>query len=226
MEEKMSYSFEMSFKEIKKEKLVDYMYENIGVCMDNFTEIIRANILYAPSLQIGNVFLPEDKKLYTKGWAEADKNWLYSLFMINFVYWEEKSLLGICGCIPNVLKNELVTIYFQNSTDQDYEYEQWKGLSCFQSDIEQIKKMGCHDLIEYYNKNGYHYIEDDLNDLDYHRKSLVYDRIFSSLDLDNWLYGRNGNYKRFAMNGITSQEILFKMLTILRKELIMNNVKL
>ena len=33
MEEKMSYSFEMSFKEIKKEKLVDYMYENIGVCM-------------------------------------------------------------------------------------------------------------------------------------------------------------------------------------------------
>ena len=216
----MSYSFTMSFKEIEKEKLLDYISEITNICINNSKEIIKENIWYVPSLRIGNIFFSEDKELYTKCWAEADKNWLYSLFVINFVYWEDKNLLGICGCIPNVVKRELNTIYFQNSTDQDYDYNEWRGLSCFQSDIEKIKNMNRYEVLEYYNKNGDNYSENDLLDLDYHKKSLVYDMVFRKLDLYNWLYGKSGKFKRFSMSSITSQECLIKLFMILKAELV------
>ena len=56
MEEKMSYSFTMSFKEIEKEKLLDYISEITNICINNSKEIIKENIWYVPSLRIGNIF--------------------------------------------------------------------------------------------------------------------------------------------------------------------------
>ena len=40
----MSYSFTMSFKEIEKEKLLDYISEITNICINNSKEIIKENI--------------------------------------------------------------------------------------------------------------------------------------------------------------------------------------
>ena len=41
---------------------------------------------------------------------------------------------------------------------------------------------------------------------DYVRRSAVYKSIFNVLDLDNWLYERDGHFERIRMSGLTSVE--------------------
>ena len=43
-------------------------------------------------------------------------------------------------------------------------------------------------------------------DSGYARRSAVYAAIFGTLDLSNWLYGRDGRFERIRMSGLTSQE--------------------
>ena len=46
----------------------------------------------------------------------------------------------------------------------------------------------------------------DCDDEGYARRSAVYAAIFGTLDLSNWLYGRDGRFERIRMSGLTSQE--------------------
>ena len=51
----------------------------------------------------------------------ADDNWLYEIFNFRFVYWEKEKLLAVLGeKFPQEAKDLMdVSIYFQNSTDQN-----------------------------------------------------------------------------------------------------------
>lgn len=127
--------------------------------------------------------------------------WVQDIFQIRFVYWPQHKLLALCG---DDYPKEVTDLFgssvgFQNCTDQDYELDAWdSNISIFRACIEGISKAGDETI-----KSILGYEPDDE---DYGRRSAVYQSIFKVLDLDNWLYGRDGCFTRIKMSGLTSSE--------------------
>ena len=125
--------------------------------------------------------------------------WIQDIFQLRFVYWEQYNLLSLCGDDYPCVVTDLFGphIGFQNSTDQDYELSTWDAnIPLFQRIISETPKDG-NTLFEDCDDNlpeGYAY------------RSSVYQKIFKTLDLDNWLYGRDEPFERIRMTGLTSME--------------------
>lgn len=125
--------------------------------------------------------------------------WIQDIFQLRFVYWAQYHLLALCGDdYPDAVTNLFgPSVGFQNSTDQDYELSTWDvNIPLFQIIISKTPKEGgplfedCDDGLP----EGYAY------------RSTVYHEIFDALDLNNWLYGRDGQFERIRMSGLTSTE--------------------
>lgn len=127
------------------------------------------------------------------------------VFQIRFVYWPQHKLLAMCGDnYPKAVESLFgPQINFQNATDQDYEIDTWdQNIPIFGAIIDGISKAGDETI-----RSLLGYDEDEtFSDEDYARRSAVYKAIFKALDLDNWLYGRDGQFERIKMSGLTSQE--------------------
>ena len=202
----MSYWFKMHFKEIKETDVLDYCIQLANGCKQNSEEILKKNIFYIPSIRFDMDILL-DKSEYRRTWQEADRNWLYILFSIKFVYWADKKLLGIVGNIPESVERSLKTIEFQNSADQDYEYECWQGINYFNKIVRIFRNADAGSIAAQseYSK------EDIIEDIDYYRKSAIYKEIYDSLELDFWLYNEPGNFKVFSIQAINNTEEYFKL---------------
>lgn len=120
--------------------------------------------------------------LYTELDDARDKEWLYSVMMIKFVYWKKYNLLGVVGSGPDGWHS----VGFQNSCDQDYEFSEWPKLKFFKDIISEITNMSDAEIIEAENLD-----EDD--DVDYWRRSRVYSQVFKKLGLNEWLYSRDND---------------------------------
>ncbi|MBQ8567302.1 MAG: hypothetical protein IJ445_06960 [Clostridia bacterium] len=80
-----------------------------------------------------------------------------------------------------------MTCHFQNSCDQDYDFEDWKGVPYFEFIAEKWKNATDSEVIEHYrNDRGYDYDEEYASDLDYYRRSFAYDEIWSMCE--SYLY--------------------------------------
>lgn len=167
-------------------------------------EIIKKNIYYIPSIRLcANVDTDLD---YKANWREADRNWLYHLFSIHIVYWEKYNLLGVIGEIPENINKELVTIEFQNSTDQNYDYNEWSGISYFENVVKRLEHADANMV------SSYGYDIDDINkDIDYFRKTAVYSTIHKELDIHNWLWKREGNFRTFSLQSINDDSTFFSL---------------
>ena len=109
--------------------------------------------------------------------------WIQDIFQLRFVYWAQYNLLALCGDdYPDVVINLFGTsIEFQNSNDQDYELSTWdSNIPLFQKIISETPEDG-GSLFED--------IDDNLPE-GYAYRSAVYHEIFNTLELSNWLYGR------------------------------------
>lgn len=135
---------------------------------------------------------------------------VHRLMEVRFVYWEKENLLGVFGgwCTDEILKaNEFSVVSFQNSCDQDYEFDTWPEFPYFQSVIESVKALNAADLPRLKEM-----IEDEGEDIDleyaedYARRTAVYERVFSDLDIDAILYDNDPSPEIFIMNASTSQE--------------------
>ena len=51
--------------------------------------------------------------------------------------------------------------------------------------------------------------EENGEDIDYFRRSMAYDRIFSELGLKSWEYEVAGKFQQFSMNALTSSRDIF-----------------
>ena len=102
-----------------------------------------------------------------------------------------------------------MSIYFQNSTDQNYDFQEWLegNIPFFKEHVETITNMPQSKLFDICKD----YLDED-TDLSnpeielYMRQSLLYQRIFSALELQSWLYADDSKkdvpYIQFALNGI------------------------
>ena len=207
----MSYCFEMSFKEIKKEDVLDYCISFSEYCKKHAKSIIEENKYYIPSIKRNLEKL--DKKAYaSSSWRIADRYWLHKLFDTRFVYWPEKEILGIARSIPKEFDDNLTNVYFQNSSDQDYDFEIWKGISYFENIVEKYRDADIETLRAYFD-------DSDINDedLDYYRKSFIYKKIYEEMELDNWLWEKGGNFKVFTLNAFNQNDEEWDFYPILEK---------
>lgn len=210
----MSYYFGMYFVECEPENVLDKCLSVLKTIMNNAEDIIKDELHYAPSKKHKDLIDANIAKRY-------DEAWLYQVFNFPFVYWSEYKLLGLSGYdYPKEVEEEFTLhVEFQNGTDQNYEYSTWEGISCFDKWVQESKTISIPDMVAAFGEYSY-YDEEELNqdkDMElYSRQSLVYETVYKNLDLDNWLYGRDGNFKIITLNGIPNSETLFELSLQLR----------
>lgn len=215
----MSYGFEMYFKQVKsKEEAFDFAMSIMKNIFENAEERIKNARFYIPSY-------PEMKENRT-----TDEYWLYSVFTESFTYWEKENLLGMFGVtLPkSTIKMFDASVYFQDSTDQDYDLETWDdNILYFKKIIDTVSGMSKDDLLNvimerwgYDKENEVELLEMKENiekDPEYYRNSAIYSIIFDELDLELWMDDENESDKfiRFNLCAINGADSYFRLRTIL-----------
>ena len=204
----MSYAFGMYFKEISQVNVLPFVDQVCGELANSSKEYIERNGFYIPSLR----YKSEDKRI--------DDYWLNTLFEISFVYWPEKQLLGLCGYeYPSNVKEMFSSfVYFQNSTDRDYNYAEWPAAYVFQKHVHDSVVMDKKSIIQKYmsvndcdSKEAKEFYDTDPH---YFRRALVYDSVYKDLALDDWLWGKdNPSFIRFTVQSINDDKKKFKTQT-------------
>lgn len=147
---------------------------------------------------------------------EILSGYLSKIFTVKFVYWPENKLLGISGRDWPDEAQALFPfiVYFQNSTDQDYEYETWDDrIPFFAEKKAAVMALSNKEVLQQEKKWGV--------DIDYHRKSLLYRKIVDELELMGWLYGSEGNkFTRLTLNAIETSEMMMYLEMYSRKILL------
>lgn len=217
----MSYAFNMSFATAANEKEAFVLARRyVEKCMEekNAKKIIEDNDLYIPSSRFDTI--GEE----ARGIANfADKYWLESLFKFRFLYWPKYELLSIVG--GNLINDPTfpMTMYFQNSTDQDYDFQEWLegNIPFFKEHVEFIQNIPfirlmdtCKDWFD----DGVDFSDPKIEA--YMRQSLLYNRIFSALELKSWLYAddseKETSYIQFALSGIQDMYEASELYTMLK----------
>jgi hypothetical protein len=206
----MSYGFDMSFCKIDDEAKVLQKMDDFIQWLNKpavAKEHISRYITYSPAYKVINN--PEAES--ASGVMIDTKNWLRRIFTAEFIYWPEHKLLALAGEWPLSMTEGNKTaengvfdknIYFQNSTDKDYELSTWSTLpesvigSLLTEPVTQRK------AIEYIDFDADEYTEEELSAPadEYIFRIYVYQNIFDRLSLDEWLYGDNPTaFKRYKL---------------------------
>lgn len=219
----MSYAFGMFFKQIKQEDLLSFIDKVQAEMRNHAKEWIDYNKYYAPSVRLFTLHSDEFK--FAK--AYLDEYWLNTLFTSRFIYWPDYDLLGVSGYkLPGEIENWFDGHFsFQNSSDQDYDYETWpKGIRQFKARIDRIKNADDSTLYECIDKYmGDYSIEEIKADPEYFKKVCIYDMIYEDLQLNDWLYNHdNPAFYQLSINAINDdgQRIRYNAIlgNILKKE--------
>lgn len=202
----MSYGFDMAFAHTADEKAAFCLARSyVDKCTkkENARKFIEDNTIYIPSIRYSHI------EEATNMAEVADRYWLETLFKFRFLYWPKYRLLGLVG--SNRIDDPAfpMSIYFQNSTDQNYDFQEWLegNIPFFKEHVETITNIPQSKLFDICKD----YLDED-TDLSnpeielYMRQSLLYQRIFSALELQSWLYADDSKkdvpYIQFALSGI------------------------
>lgn len=179
----MSYSCSISFKTIKEGEVYSFFQVFKKEVNAKFCEIANDNKTWLPSIRYDYRYrdLPEDVR------DEIDRAWAHnSMFKYRWFYLPEHQLLGVFGIEECVKPLFDLTVYFQNSCDQDYEFEEWKGIPIFESIAEKWATASTEAVAKKYKESGWG--EDfEESEADYYRRTFAYDEIWAMCSeyLDN-----------------------------------------
>ena len=204
----MSFSFGMFFKEISQADVLPFVNEVCNELANHTNEFIEQSKYCIPSFR--------DEELSDK----TDWYWLNTLFEIQFVYWPEKELIGLCGNdYPGKIKDMFSGhVLFQNSTDQDYAYDVWPQINLFQKHVYESVTLDKESIMKKYADVNNDYSEEELKECfgsdyssNYYRRTLVFDAVYKELALDDWLWGKdNPSFIKFTVQALNNDEAKFK----------------
>ena len=219
----MSYYFDMFFWSASSlSTAMKKAQEVVAACCTTecMRQTLEDNIYYAPSIRmLANV---ENWRMA----VQADSTWLYRLFTFRFVYWKEHNLLGMVGTLPKNGPKATGAVYFQNSCDQDYDLKTWpakipffkKRTKKFASLLDMSPKDAFDALLQekFIDEESIQDIvnEDGCNsdNAQYYVLSALYKDIFGTLQLDDWLWGKeNDAFQRFSLCGIHTIEQQYEL---------------
>lgn len=204
----MSYGFDMGFAQansLQEAMAIALEYTQFQMTEKNIRKTIRDNRYYIPSVRTGYIADEESKNRRTDVLADtADRYWLEALFTFRFLYWEEHKLLGIVMMPPeNASEKWPLSVYFQNSCDQDYPLSDWKegNIPFFANAAAKAENYTAEEI-----RAKFDYEIEDEN-LEYYRRNTCYNDIFEALALEPWLYNHCTDvpFVTFAFQGIQSE---------------------
>lgn len=228
----MSYGFNLYFKQVKnKKEAFDIALKFVNICFNYSKEYLDNFTYHIPSKRtISEKKLtemledhPKTKDIvwrFGKALDMADDNWLYEIFNFRFVYWEKEKLLAVLGeKFPQEAKDLMdVSIYFQNSTDQNYELSEWgTKIKVFNKIIRKFRRISKQKLLKITKERCDWLDESDderiLKNCEYYKLTAIYDGIYETLHLNNWLWDNEDDYFiRFSLCAIDSIEKKYKVL--------------
>lgn len=167
----MSYSATICFKTIKYKELYKFFGSLKAFCKVNFDQIAKDNFIFMPTIDREHML--EQDSQYAK--QQLDRAWMRdSVFTFRFFYLPQHNLLGMFN-IPTIARRLFdATYFFQNSTDQDYDYDYWRGVPLFESIAEKWKNATDEQVI------AAHKCPEEMESerFDYYRKTFAYDEIW------------------------------------------------
>lgn len=207
----MSYGCDVSFKKVNS---FTEMNEFISVLKEKARDpkvvagIVDDNKYYIPlnrphsSCYVEGELTDELKK---ELWDNIElEYWISHLFTFRWCYIDyidsyEVGYLAMFG-IPDQLLSEFDgTVYFQNSTDQDYDRTEWSGLEAFEQIYDSWFEVPPEEAYRYYYSDSE---EEDVKnfiesgDYDYERKSAAY-KMISEPIVDRLYDDNNSSYISF-----------------------------
>lgn len=171
----MSYNCEISFKNIEENEIYAFFIKLKNSISEHMNEIADENAFYCPSERFENKTKYEnypDDILMT-----IDKAWAYNNFTYKYLYLPEHKILGVFSIPDSVQSIFDRTCYFQNSCDQDYDYDEWNGIPVFEQIANKWKHVSDNDIIDQCGQNEC--AEWKADDFDYYRRSAAYSEIWS-----------------------------------------------
>lgn len=199
----MSYGINMLFSEASdKAEALDRMSRFVSNAFIRRKEWLELNKGYIPSAR----YMIKEKTANI-----ADENWIYRLFSFKFAWWEEKGIIGVSS--DDFLKNDdfSESVYFQNSCDQDYSYDEWPQIPYFTNIVEKYRDADGNVLKKEFSKRSLTWYDSD-TDIGYARRTLVYEKIERGLDIQGFLDFNDsgvGGYQRFVMTApINDMELM------------------
>lgn len=174
----MSYRIDLSFKNCKPQDVYKNICEFESLVLKNAKQYIKDNLIY---IRVD----AEKDRFYNND--QVDKFISY-LFRHHIWYCEKISALCIVWDSDVAEINNWFDghVFFQNSCDQNYDYDTWNFNKTCRRISNRIKKMKPDKFVkeyigssEYYNEGDREYI---LKDVDYHKKSFVYETIEKIID--------------------------------------------
>lgn len=188
----MSYSCDISFKKIKPEEVYDFLLEFKKTCKKHIYDIAEIEFAWCPFIR-NNLYVERDFSKISSTDIKEAKHWaLNSIFTFRYFYDKENELLGIYSVenVPQIKKLFDGSVYFQNSTDQDYEREEYKGIELFEQIYDKYMKAPMEDLEKAWNNihewNDWKRDVLDENtseiDMDYYRRYIAYCEIWNKYE--------------------------------------------
>lgn len=172
----MSYECQIHFKNIPADKVYGFLQTFKAELLKKIDDIAKEDFLWMPSIRNSHLYKGVDESIV----REIDEAWVHKIFKFRYFYLPKYELLGIFS-VPDGFKDMFDNVtYFQNGTDQDYDYEEWNGVPLFEK-IANIweKVLSDKDVFELYEKKHGKWPEDEDFNYDYRRKSFCYDEIWS-----------------------------------------------
>lgn len=178
----MSYSCLISFKTIDPKDLYRFFQELKKAATDRIDQIALDSPSFSPIMKAYHFQDPfeitDQMRKDTERWAKE------SIFMYRYFYDAERSLLGVYS-LPTCMRDLFdLTFGFQDSCEQDYDFEDWNGVSSFETVAEKWRNMPRDQVVDRMNKNLDPELIREINDdqIDYYRKTFCYDEIWKTIE--------------------------------------------
>jgi hypothetical protein len=171
----MSYHATISFKTLKPNEMYAFFQKLKDRVHSNLAAIAEDEYFYMPSFRYTHLY--EGCKYVIK--EDADTAWAKGVFTMRFFYLAEHDLIGVFGVTDSVQDIFDDTIYFQNSCDQDYDFETWAKVPHFSAIADKWANTSDEEIRKKYNSDRYGEMdEDEPIDCDYYRRTFAYDEIW------------------------------------------------
>lgn len=175
----------------------------------NIEEITKCNIGWLPNYS--NLLL--DKEFGVWSFSDSDSDFLYSIFRYTFVYYKKYKMLCVIGDYSDYRQ-----IIFQNSCDQDENFNTWQALyvdnACRDVFKELVDKTVSGENIEEIHKYFSDVDWNDNPDIEYFKRWFVYEKIEDALCIDDVLWDvDSGDFfkfefgKRLTMRNMTNIKV-------------------
>ena len=212
----VSYSCEISFKQISGDDVYDFLVAFKEHAVTHIESIAKSNVYFSPILRNYAYNTPLE---ITREMKDATKNWMRNdIFRYRWFFDKEHQLLGIYSVQPELLGLFDCTVYFQNSTDQNYNYSDWNGVKYFEEIAAKWATADAETVNGFYGKSHHGDQIENLDDparLDYHRKSNAYREIWD--EFSHTLYCDN-DVVYLTLFGAYDYDHISKFLTTIERE--------